>query len=84
MCFPDFKNLKNWKDFERLCADLLSAEGFIIESEPSIDIKGSDIIAREEFRSHDPTRSISIRWRVQCKHYANSDSYYFRSICNVT
>jgi hypothetical protein len=71
MFLPDFKNIE-WKDFERLCADLLSAEGFIIESEPSIDHTGTDITAKEEYRSHDPTRSISIRWRVQCKHYAGS------------
>ena len=67
-----FDNL-DWKQFERLCADILAAEGFIIESEPFVDRTGVDITAFEVYRSHhDPNRQIQIRWRVQCKHYAGS------------
>jgi hypothetical protein len=72
MPFPNFNSLQDWKDFERLCADLLNAEGFIIESEPFVDRTGGDIIATEEYRSHVPNRVIRIKWRVQCKHYARS------------
>lgn len=64
--FPD------WKQFERLCADLLESEGFIVESEPGVDRSGTDIRATEEYRSHDPSRVIRVRWRVQCKHFAPS------------
>src|SRR6185369_13838037 len=56
----------------RLCADLLEAEGFIIESEPFVDRKGADLIAVEIYQSHEPTRQVRKRWRVQCKHYAGS------------
>ncbi len=69
-----FKKLDDWKDFERLCTDLLDAEGFLIESEPYVDRTGADIIAVEVYQSHDPKRQIRIRWRVQCKHYAGSGS----------
>src|ERR1700726_2864928 len=62
----------DWKEFEHLCADLLTAEGFRIEYEPSLDRDGVDIVATEYYRSHDPTRTITIRWRVQCKHYVRS------------
>lgn len=64
--------LKDWKQFERLCADLLEAEGFDIQSEPSVDTTGTDFVATETYRTHDPGRTIRIRWRVQCKHYAGS------------
>lgn len=67
-----FEKLAGWKDFERLCADLLDAEGFLIESEPFVDRTGADIVATEVYQSHDPNRQIRIRWRVQCKHYAGS------------
>src|SRR5258708_6938668 len=66
------RHISEWKDFERLCADLLEAEGFVVTNEPSVDTSGTDFEAIEEYRSHDPTRSVSIRWRVQCKHYAQS------------
>jgi hypothetical protein len=68
------ENLASWKDFERLCIDLLSAEGFLVpsEAEPYVDTKGEDFAAIEEYRSHDPSRTIRVRWRVQCKHYAGS------------
>jgi hypothetical protein len=66
-----FDNL-DWKQFERLCADILAAEGFIIESEPFVDRTGVDITASEIYRSHDPNRQIQIKWRVQCKHYSGS------------
>jgi len=71
MTYPPFERL-DWKDFERLCADLLDAEGFVIESEPFVDRMGTDIIAVEVFRSHDPNREKRKRWRVQCKHYSGS------------
>jgi hypothetical protein len=68
-----FEQLADWKDFERLCADLLEAESFIIESEPFVDRMGADIVATEVFKAHnDPSRHREIRWRVQCKHYAGS------------
>jgi len=66
------KNIPDGKTFERLCADLLEAEEYIIESEPSVDVSGVDLVVIEEYRSHDPSRYIRIRWRVQCKHYARS------------
>ena len=72
MEFPRFQDISDWKDFERLCADLLSAEGFILESEPFVDRTGCDLLAVEEYRSHDPSRVISLRWRIQCKHYSSS------------
>ena len=62
----------DWKQFERLCADIFAAEGFVIESEPFVDRTGVDIMALEIYRSHDPNRQIQIMWRVQCKHYAGS------------
>jgi len=71
MTFPSYERL-DWKNFERLCADLLEAEGFIIESEPFVDRKGADLIAVEIYQSHEPTRQVRKRWRVQCKHYAGS------------
>jgi Restriction endonuclease len=64
--------VRDWKTFERLCADLLEAERFAVSSEPSIDTSGEDLRAQEEYRSHDGTRSVSLSWRVQCKHYAIS------------
>jgi len=71
MTYPPFEKL-DWKDFERLCTDLLEAEEFIIESEPFVDRMGADIVAVEIYRSHDPSRDFRRRWRVQCKHYAGS------------
>lgn len=64
--------IADWKDFEHLCADLLEAEHIFVTNEPSVDTSGRDLEAIEEYRSHDPTRSVSVRWRVQCKHYAPS------------
>src|SRR6185295_8009019 len=64
--------IKEWKKFERLCADLLAAEGFILESEPSIDRTGVDLRVTEEYRAHEPGRVIQVHWRVQCKHLAIS------------
>ena len=64
--------VKDPKIFERLCADLLSAEGFQIDSEPYVDRSGTDILAVEEFRSHASEQTIRVHWRVQCKHYARS------------
>jgi hypothetical protein len=67
-----FKSINDWKDFERLCADILSAEGFTIITESFKDDIGSDLIVKEEYLSHDPDRKIEITWRVQCKHYSKS------------
>jgi hypothetical protein len=68
-----FASMQDWKQFERLCADLLQAEGFQIESEPSVDRTGTDFVATCEYRSHaSDIPSIRVRWRVQCKHYAPS------------
>ena len=69
MTFSGLQNLSDWKDFERLCADLLSAEGFIVQSEPYVDRTGVDIVAVEEYRSHDPNRVIRVNWQVQCKYF---------------
>jgi hypothetical protein len=66
------KQIPDGKQFERLCADLLECEGFIVESEPYVDRSGTDIRAVEEYRSHVPGRTIRVSWRVQCKHYAKS------------
>ena len=63
--------LDDWKQFERLCADLLEAEGYTIESEPFVDRKGTDIIASQEYTSY-AGDTIKLRWKVQCKHYAGS------------
>src|SRR5438445_3016243 len=65
------EKLKDWKEFERLCADVLSEERLSIESEPSLDRTGTDFVAGEEFRSHSGG-VIRVQWRVQCKHYAES------------
>ena len=64
--------IREWKTFERLCADLLEAEQFVVTKEPSVDTSGWDLQAVEEYRTHDPSRKILLRWRVQCKHYAPS------------
>ena len=69
---PTLRNLDDWKQFEHLCADLLEAEGLTITSEPHIDRSGIDLQATEEFRSHASSKTIILRWRVQCKHYAGS------------
>ena len=69
---PLLGHISDWKDFERLCADLLSDEGFEIEAEPSVDRSGFDLVATEKYRSHDPNRVVQVRWLIQCKHYARS------------
>ena len=70
---PDniFTTVRHWKDFERLCADLLEAEGYKIRSEPSVDRTGTDLLVTKEYRSHDDD-AVHLTWRVQCKHYAVS------------
>src|SRR5260221_1843417 len=65
--------IREWKTFERLCADLLEAEQFVVTKEPSVDTSGWDLQAVEEYRTQDPSRKLLLRWRVQCKHYAPSD-----------
>lgn len=72
---PDniFAAVQHWKDFERLCADLLEAEGYKIQSEPSVDRTGVDLLVTKEYRSHDD-ECLYITWRVQCKHYAVSEN----------
>lgn len=67
---PDFSKI-SWKEFERLCADLLVAEGFQIESEVSVDTSGFDLVAYEKFKSH-RGESIQVKWKIQCKHYSKS------------
>jgi hypothetical protein len=66
------ERLGTWKDFERLCADLLEAERFVVVNEPSVDTSGVDLEAIEEYKAHDPKRTLTLRWKVQCKHYAPS------------
>jgi hypothetical protein len=66
-------HIRQWKEFERLCADLLQAEGFHIDSEPVVDTNGIDIVAVCEYRSHGSgIPPIRVRWLVQCKHFAPS------------
>lgn len=72
MTSPDYKKLKNGEAFEKLCSDILFSEGFIIESEPKVDRTGFDIVAIEEYKSH-RGESIRIKWKVQCKHFAESN-----------
>ena len=72
MTFPDYKKIKSGEIFEKLCSDILYSEGFKIESEPKVDRTGFDIIAIEEFKSHRGD-SITIKWKVQCKHFAESN-----------
>lgn len=79
MKYPDFKILETGSQFEDLCIDLLSAEGFIIEREASVDIFGFDIIALQEFKSHSGEK-LTIRWFVQCKHYAKSGNSLGREV----
>jgi signal transduction histidine kinase len=64
--------VREWKTFERLCADLLEAEQLVVTKEPSVDTSGWDLQAVEEYRTHDSSRKLLLRWRVQCKHYAQS------------
>ena len=66
-----FAGVAEWKAFERLCADLLEAEGHAIASEPFVDRSGIDLLTIQEFRSHS-NDSIRLTWHVQCKHYASS------------
>lgn len=72
MAFPDYKRIKTGESFEQLCCDVLFSEGFKIESEPKVDRTGFDIIAGEEYKSH-RGEIIKIRWKVQCKHFAQSN-----------
>lgn len=76
--------ITSWKQFERLCADLLSAEGLLIDSasESSVDTTGTDFKATEEFRSHSGA-VMRVRWRVQCKHYARSGTNLNRDEVSV-
>lgn len=69
------------KDFERLCADLLQAEGFQIEAEPSVDHSGFDIEATCEYRAHNAAAvpPIQVRWLVQCKHYTSPGKNFGRT-----
>lgn len=64
--------LSDWKQFERLCADLLEEEHFNVVSEPYVDRTGVDFVAVQEYRAHDPNHVIRLKWRVQCKHLAAS------------
>lgn len=66
-----FAAIRHWKDFERLCADLLEAEGHRIEAEPSVDRSGTDIVTTQEYQSHNGD-TFRLTWHVQCKHYASS------------
>jgi hypothetical protein len=66
-----FAAISHWKDFERLCADLLEAEGHKVEAEPFVDRKGTDLTTTQEYQSHNGD-SIRLTWHVQCKHYALS------------
>jgi Restriction endonuclease len=76
----DLSKISDWKDFERLCADLLEAEGFSIDLEPYVDRTGVDIVASCEYRAHAPSLpAIRVRWFVQCKHYAPSGTNLGRS-----
>lgn len=68
-----FRHIVEAKEFERLCSDLLEAEGFHIESEPSVDRTGVDFVAIEEYRSHASGDVILVRWKVQCKHYSKQN-----------
>jgi hypothetical protein len=67
----DFSRITDWKTFERLTADLLEVEGFRILREPAVDRSGMDILAEETILSHSGF-SHTVRWFVQCKHYAGS------------
>ncbi|MBM4033457.1 MAG: hypothetical protein FJ291_16970 [Planctomycetes bacterium] len=58
-----------WKQFEKLVADLLEAEGFRVLQEPSVDRSGIDILAEETVPSHSGLEH-RVRWLVQCKDYA--------------
>lgn len=68
----ELSKITDWKQFERFCADLMQAEGFLITSEPFVDTDGVDFNAVESYRSHSSERAIEVSWRVQCKHYAAS------------
>jgi hypothetical protein len=69
----NLKKIKDWKTFERLCADLLQSRGFRILNEPSVDTSGRDILATCDYFAHDKNmRPVQIRWHVQCKHYTAS------------
>jgi hypothetical protein len=76
----DLSKISDWKLFERLCADLLEAEGFSIDLEPHVDRTGIDIVASCEYRAHaSSVPPIRVRWFVQCKHYAPSGRNLSRS-----
>jgi hypothetical protein len=69
----DLRRISHWKTFEHLCADLLQSRGFRIQSEPSVDTTGTDIIATCDYFAHDKNmKPVQICWHIQCKHYAAS------------
>lgn len=72
-----FASIRNWKDFERLCADLLDCEGYRILSEPYVDRTGTDLLVSKEYKAHDGD-SVRVNWRVQCKHFAVSGNSFGR------
>ena len=68
----DFSRLKDWKQFQDLCADLLEAEGFKnVHSAGTGPDFGRDLWAEEELE-FSAGLSETIKWIVQCKHYAGS------------
>ena len=67
----DFKKI-DWRKFQYLCADLLTAEGFInVFVGGEGQDRGRDISAEEDISSHTGFKE-RIKWMVQCKHYAGS------------
>lgn len=68
----DFGQL-TWEQFEKLCVDLLEAEGFmnVMASGGAGGDQGRDISAEELITSRTGKQWI-LQWMVQCKHYAAS------------
>lgn len=68
----DFKKL-DWRKFQDLCADLLTAEGFInVYAGGEGPDRGRDVSAEEDIFSHSGFVE-RVKWVVQCKHYADSN-----------
>ena len=60
----------SWSDFEKLCGDLLEADGFEVEPLP-VGAPGADFIAIRIYRDHQG-HELRQPWLVQCKNYAGS------------
>lgn len=67
----DFKEISHSDDWELFSRDLLSEEGFFIESSPDRGPDGGkDLLISEQLKGN--LGNYKFRWLVSCKHFAHS------------